>query len=267
MTLPPLDMLGASVAHSLAPLSAALDATSGGSVAASLSTSLPMSPTSSLVASLAALGSASGFDLTSSAAVSAGLFYLFGGVTLAGAIGVIVSTHIVRTACCLLASLLGVAALYLLLRADFLAAMQLVVYVGGVLVLIIFGVMLTGQAAALHRRARRGEMIGALLIGGVMLMSIVAAVVAARPGAGEGVIRGAGWTGGAGGGGGAGADAGGSGGVSAAGLETIDVATLGQSLLGDYLVPFELASVLLLVVMIGAAYLARPRERREGEVD
>src|SRR3954467_136695 len=79
-------------------------------------------------------------------ALSAALFYIFALMSGAAAIGVVLSRNIVRTAVCLLFTLVGVAGLYFLLNAEFLAAVQLVVYAGGTLILIIFGVMLTSKS-------------------------------------------------------------------------------------------------------------------------
>ena len=67
-------------------------------------------------------------------------FYIFAAVSLTSAIGIVVTTNIVRTAMCLLGTLGGVACLYFLLDANFLAAVQLIVYAGGTLILIVFGV-------------------------------------------------------------------------------------------------------------------------------
>src|SRR5215212_12263768 len=78
--------------------------------------------------------------------VSAVLFYVFALMSAASAIGVVISRNIVRTAVCLLFTLLGVGGLYFLLNAEFLAAVQLVVYAGGTLILIVFGVMLTSKS-------------------------------------------------------------------------------------------------------------------------
>jgi len=166
--------------------------------------------------------------------LSAVLFYVFSGLTAAGALGVVLSRNIVRTAVCLLFTLLGVAGLYFLLESEFLAAVQLVVYVGGTLILIVFGVMLTSGSQFRRFQPKPAE----IVIAGSVAVVLFAALVMA--------IRNAhfvtGW------------------------METqakYPVGALGQALLGDYLVPFELASVVLLVVMIGAAYLAKAR-RREG---
>src|SRR5688572_7380944 len=166
--------------------------------------------------------------------VSAVLFYLFAIMSGASAIGVAVSRNIVRTAVCLLFTLVGVAGLYFLLSAEFLAAVQLVVYAGGTLILIIFGVMLTSKSPFSRFQATLGEVVIALSLGAVLFLALVLAIMKTKF-AGEEIATGG-----------------------------YPIDRLGQVLLGDYLVPFEIVSVLLLAVMIGAAYLAKGR-RREGE--
>jgi NADH:ubiquinone oxidoreductase subunit 6 (subunit J) len=165
---------------------------------------------------------------------SAILFYLLATLSAGSAIGVVISRNIVRTAVFLLFTLVGVAGLYFLLAAEFLAAVQLVIYAGGTLILIVFGVMLTSKSPFSRFEPKRIEVVIATALGLVLLCSLIAAIVAARFPSQS--IEG--------------------------GPYPID--QLGQALLGDYLVPFEIASVLLLVVMIGAAYLAKGR-RREGD--
>jgi NADH-quinone oxidoreductase subunit J len=160
------------------------------------------------------------------------LFYLFAALTAASALGVVCSRNIVRTAVWLLFALIGVAGLFFLLEAEFLAAVQIVIYAGGTLILIIFGVMLTSKSPFSRFEPKAGEVVVAVSVAIVLFAALVLAIRAAdfRPE----------W------------------------LETrqkYPVGALGQALLGDYLVPFELASVVLLVVMIGAAYLAKGRRR------
>jgi NADH-quinone oxidoreductase subunit J len=75
-------------------------------------------------------------------------FLLFAIPTCVFAVAVVVSTNVVRMAMCLIASLAAVAGLYFLAGADFVGAMQLMIYVGGTLVLLVFGVMLTAQGPA-----------------------------------------------------------------------------------------------------------------------
>jgi NADH-quinone oxidoreductase subunit J len=165
---------------------------------------------------------------------SAVLFYLLAALTAGSALAVVASRNIVRTAVYLLFTLVGVAGLYFLLEAEFLAAVQLVIYVGGTLILIVFGVMLTSKSPFSHFEPKLGEVVLASTVGIVLLAALVMAITSAnfRPGWMDTETR-------------------------------YPVGALGQALLGDYLVPFELASVVLLVVMIGAAYLAKARKRDE----
>lgn len=166
--------------------------------------------------------------------ISAVLFYLFAAIAAAGAIGVVASRNIVRTAVCLLFTLIGVAGLYFLLESEFLAAVQLVVYAGGTLILILFGVMLTSKSPFSRFEPKAGEVAIAVSVTLVLFVALLMAIHSAPF-----VTR------------------------------EMDTTTkypaqaLGQALLGDYLIPFELASVVLLIVMIGAAYLAKARRKDE----
>ena len=171
---------------------------------------------------------------TEAATANAVLFWLFALMAGGAAIAVVISRNIVRTAVALLFTLMGVAGLYFLLHAEFLAAVQLVVYAGGTLILIIFGVMLTSKSPYSRFEPKLGEVIIAVSIAIVLMFALTLGVTKTIF-ANEPIDT---------------------------GLYPVD--KLGQVLLGDYLVPFEVVSVLLLAVMIGAAYLAKGR-RREGE--
>jgi NADH-quinone oxidoreductase subunit J len=166
--------------------------------------------------------------------IAAGLFYLFAAMAGLSAVGLVISRNIVRSAVCLLFTLTGLAGLYFLLGAEFLAAVQLVVYAGGTLILIIFGVMLTNKSPFSRFAPKLVEIVLATVLASVLLVALVLAVTSYQfdsplpVGAPE---------------------------------QGYQVAQLGQALLGDYLLPFEIVSVLLLVVMIGAAYLAKARRR------
>src|SRR5438128_8103785 len=106
-------------------------------------------------------------------ALTAALFYLFAVMSAASAIGVVLSRNIVRTAVCLLFTLIGVAGLYFLLSAEFLAAVQLVVYAGGTLILIIFGVMLTSKSPFSRFAPKPGEIVISVAIGAVLMVSLM----------------------------------------------------------------------------------------------
>jgi NADH-quinone oxidoreductase subunit J len=166
--------------------------------------------------------------------VSAVLFYLFAAIAAVSAIGVVASKNIVRTAVCLLFTLIGVAGLYFLMESEFLAAVQLVVYAGGTLILILFGVMLTSKSPFSRFEPKASEVVIAVSVSLVLFVALLMAIRSAPFVTRE--------------------------------MDTTSkypTQALGQALLGDYLVPFELASVVLLVVMIGAAYLAKARQKDE----
>src|SRR5256885_4691988 len=93
------------------------------------------------------------------------------------ALWVVIRRDLGRTAVALLFPLAGVAGLCFLLSAEFLAAVQLVVYAGGTLILIVFGVMLTSKSPFSHFEPKLVETIIALTVGGVMLFALVAGIV------------------------------------------------------------------------------------------
>jgi NADH-quinone oxidoreductase subunit J len=163
------------------------------------------------------------------------LFYMLAIFTVLSAWSIVVSNNIVRMAVYFLFTLVGVAGMYFMLNAEFLAAIQLIVYAGGTLILIVFGVMLTNKNPWVQLKPSVGErvvgiLIG-LIIGGLLILSMIASRFPTLLVSGD---RGA----------------------ASAGNQT-QVETVGKALLSGYVVPFEVAGVLLLIVMIGAAYMAR----------
>jgi len=166
--------------------------------------------------------------------LEAAVFYIFGGLMVVSSLAILISRNIVRTAVWLLGALAGAAGLYLLLSANFLAAIQLIVYAGGILILIVFGVMLTARNPYVSFEVKPREIAVAVVIGLILFVGL-AAVIKAGPWP---EIPGA-----------------------QPSDEVASVANIGRSLLTDYLIPFELVSVLLLAVMIGAAYLASPQKK------
>src|SRR5438552_15391695 len=108
-------------------------------------------------------------NLPDAGTASAVLFYIFAVMAGGSALALVISRNIVRTAVALLFTLAGVAGLYFLLNAEFLAAVQLVVYAGGTLILIIFGVMLTSKSPFARFEPKLGEVIIAMSLGVVLL--------------------------------------------------------------------------------------------------
>jgi NADH-quinone oxidoreductase subunit J len=160
------------------------------------------------------------------------IFYAFVLITLVSASIVVASKNIMYSAFALLFTFFGVAGLYVLLTADFIAITQLLVYVGGILVLIIFGVMLTTKVIRVDMKTSTIRTFPAVL------------VVAALAGTLVGVFWSTDWPLS----------------PSAQGFEKTTPA-IGEMLLTTYLLPFEIASIVLLVALVGAAMIAR-RERK-----
>lgn len=160
------------------------------------------------------------------------LFYGLALLLAISAWSVVLSDNIVRMAVFLLLALGAVAGLYFMLAAEFLAAVQLIVYAGGTLILIVFGVMLTSKNPFLQFRVKLWERMVALALALTICGFLIFALVN-TPLGGNGPL------------------------APEAGYEQVQ--EIGKSLLSTYLVPFEVAAVLLLVVMIGAAYMARRR--------
>ena len=165
--------------------------------------------------------------------MEAPLFYLLATVVSVSALGIVVSRDIVRTAVLLLFALSGVAGLFFLLNAEFLAAVQLVVYVGGTLILILFGVMLTSKAPSANFNATPVQMVVGIAAGALLLALISFSVGRLYAGSSP----------------------------APAITQNDPMGALGIALMGPYLLPFELSSMLLLAVMIGAAFLAKGRQR------
>jgi len=151
-------------------------------------------------------------------------------VTVGGAVLVCLLPNIIRAAVALLFSLIGVAGLYLFLSADFLAATQMLVYVGGITMLMLFAVFLSQRINDARisnpSRFRLPAAIVCLTLFGVLSLVIVTTPFPVK---------------------------------EARFLPT--TADIGELLLTRYLLPFEIASVLLLAALVGAALISRPNRR------
>lgn len=160
-------------------------------------------------------------------------FYAFAALTLAGAILTVTLRNAVHSAIALIASLAGVAGLYLLQQAEFLFAVQIVLYIGGIMVLFLFVIMLVNlDAAARERQYQRNWAVPLFCVAGTF--GLVALFL--RRGSEALKLAPA-----------AAAPAGGN-------IEGISL-----MLFREYLVPFELASLLLLVAIVGGVMMAKKR--------
>src|ERR1700742_4513531 len=102
-------------------------------------------------------------------------FLVFAVIACVFAIAVVVTSNVVRMAFYLVLSLAATAGLFFLAGADFVGAMQILIYVGGTLVLLVFGVMLTSQDRFISMRTSKGEMLVAALVGASLLALVVGA--------------------------------------------------------------------------------------------
>ncbi len=167
------------------------------------------------------------------------LFAAVAAVTATGAVGVAASRSMVRAGVWLLFTLVGVAGLYFLLGAEFLGAAQLIVYVGGTLVLVVFGVMITNQGPFAVLATKRMEwVIGGVLAAGLFALLVKASLNIATPPQPDDATSPT---------------------LSELGMTFLGIEEGGKS----YLLPFEIVSVHLLVVLIAAAYLARAKRRTD----
>ena len=155
-------------------------------------------------------------------------FYFFALITLCSAAIVVFSRNIIYSAFSLLFTFFGVAGLYVLLSADFLAVAQLLIYVGGILVLLLFGVMLTNKLISVDMKTDTLHSLPASILFAMIAGSLCGVFLITDwkvlPGAPD--------------------------------MATTAV-TIGEMFLTTWLLPFEIASVVLLVALVGAAMVAR----------
>ena len=163
--------------------------------------------------------------------------------SLAAALGVVLSPNIFHSALCLVATLLGIAALYIALHAEFIAVVQILLYVGAVMTLVIFAIMLTHRIGdqTIPQTNKQSlpafvALSGFVILVGTLLCkmdwSLVKNVRAPFMAPySQGVINHA--------------------------PTSVDVLILGKALLGEYIFPFEVVSVVLIAGLIGAVVIAR----------
>jgi NADH-quinone oxidoreductase subunit J len=155
------------------------------------------------------------------------IFYILALITVVSAVIIVSRKNVIHSAFALFFTLLGVSGFYVLLRADFIAVTQVMVYVGGILILLIFGVMLTTKITDIDLRTKNMNNIPGLIFT-VGIISILISIITTTK-----------WN------------------VKQPIANEETVSQIGRLLLTDYLLPFEIASIVLLVALIGSAMLAR----------
>ena len=166
------------------------------------------------------------------------LWWMFAALAIGGAIGMITGRNPVASLLFLILTLFSLAAIYVLLGAHFIAAAQVIVYAGAIMVLFLFVIMLLNLGTNYHSDVRRGLwiMLGFVLVGVIgfaVSRSLVTPEVTANARAGAA--------------------------IDAAVRDMGAVGAIAQPLFRDWLVAFELTSLLLLVAAVGAVLLAKRR--------
>ena len=158
------------------------------------------------------------------------VFYLLAAVAIIGGIGVVTMPNVVHAALFLILSLLAVAGFYLLLSSEFLALVQVLVYAGGVAILVLFGLMLTRGGKDMPSVSAGAQwpvgLLGAVLIGGALVYAVVDSKWPHDTGK----------------------------------VTLVSINSIAGALFRDWLLPFEIASVVLLVALIGAVVISRSEE-------
>jgi NADH-quinone oxidoreductase subunit J len=161
------------------------------------------------------------------------VFYGLAALTVGGAAGVAFSRNILRSAFLLLAALTGTAGLYFFMGADFVGVIQILIYVGGISVLLLFAVLLTSRIGDVKVTNRALGYGAALPLGGLVGAFLVAA-------AAQGPWR------------------------RAEAVAAPTTSRIGDAFLREYLLPFELVSLVLLLALVGAMVVARRAVRDVG---
>lgn len=158
---------------------------------------------------------------------SAIVFWIAVLLCLGGALVMLRSREMIRSALALVLSLAGVAVMYVLLSADFLAVAQILIYVGAIMILMLFAIMLTPGQVEIAGLAAQGQTLSAALVAGLLFL-ISSSVMLTTP-----------WR------------------VRPDPLDMPTTQRIGELLLSTYVLPFEIASVLLTAALIGALVIAR----------
>jgi NADH-quinone oxidoreductase subunit J len=166
------------------------------------------------------------------------LFLAFGAVCVGGAVNLLAQRHPINSALSLIAVMAALAGEYLLLGAEFVAAVQVIVYAGAIMVLFVFVIMLLNAGV---EEETNGSRVAVLLgVPGMLIASVLMAWVVLRHSGTEAVTIGA---------------------LPGA------PADIAQLLFHDFLLPFEVTSVLILIAIMGAVVLASRPDSQSGKVD
>jgi NADH-quinone oxidoreductase subunit J len=164
--------------------------------------------------------------------LNAFLFYFFAALAVGSAILMVTRRNVVHAAVFLITALLATAGIFLGLQAEFLFVTQIILYVGGIMVLFVFVIMLVNLDVSLHLVQFSRQRYVALALAVVLAVEVLGAFWVGRASVGAG---------------------------PAPAIEPKNTEAVGQALFQHYMLPFEIASILLLVAMIGAVVMGKRR--------
>lgn len=164
------------------------------------------------------------------------IFYVFAAIIVISAFIVVAARNIIYSAFSLLFTFFGVAGIYVLLNADFIAVVQVIIYVGGILVLIIFGVMLTNKITDVEIKTESIHIVPATIITGLIGGTLIAVLTKTN------------WK------------------ISEPQNVNKTVMEIGRFVVVHYMILFELAGIILLVALIGSVMIARKEKVQTEEV-
>lgn len=173
------------------------------------------------------------------------LFYVMGFTALASALIVAASKNLVRSVFMFFVTLFALAGLYVFALADFVAVTQIVIYVGGVLVLMLFAFMLSNKETLNNLQNKDSKFItinnmAALLVAALFLIILINAIVKAQPDSIDWIQRS----------------------LKSGTTRTDNMGNIGVNLMTRYLLPFEVISIVLMMALIGAVHLSRKEEHK-----
>lgn len=159
------------------------------------------------------------------------LLYFFSFTAVAAAVGVLLSRHLLNAALFLLASLLSVAALFIISGAEYVAVTQIIIYAGGTTMLILFGIMLTTPLAGKPLQISNGRIFSCIILSSLLIGMLTKAILSLKLNPATEVVG--------------------------------PLRDVGSSLITDHSFPFELAGILLLVALIASTVMiSAGNERR-----
>lgn len=169
------------------------------------------------------------------------IFYAFIGITLISALFIMLTKNILYSAFALIATFLGMAGIFVLLGAEFVAITQILVYVGGILILIVFGIMLTNRGKTTRVDTKIYHKFSGILIAAGFFYLLARGISAA--------------------------DFGGMAWMTNSNSGPSSISYLGMKVMTDYVLVFEVIGILLLVALIGAVRIAGHKREEVEHVD